>query len=73
MKIEVVQQYDIEIPEPPKHFKATGGKRASISTSDFTPAALREIGLEWLKALMLAAGHQASDAYTPTLPNPSDT
>lgn len=65
--MEIAFTIDVEIPKVPLHVKETGGKRASISITDFTPAALREIAVEWTKALMVAAGHEESDAYEPDM------
>jgi len=55
MRITVEQTYDIEIPEVPKHVKATGGKRASIPISDLPEEALRKIGEAWTANLIAAA------------------
>lgn len=68
MEFEVTVKYDIDVPEPPKHFKATGGKRASIPITDFTPEALRQIGREWTRNLLREAGYAGIGGEAPSEP-----
>ncbi len=70
MRITVEQTFDIEIPEPPKHFKATGGKRASIPIGDLPVGALEKIGDAWTANLIEAATGAAKELRER---KPSDT
>ena len=56
MKIEVTQTLDLEIPEVPKHIKATGAKKATIPVAELPEEALTKIGEAWTINLLKAAG-----------------
>ena len=64
MKIEVTQAIDIEIPPVPAHLKVAGTKKASMPIGDLPEDALRQVGLEWTRNLLDAAGYGEASAET---------